>query len=137
MALTTVSARDFARDLASAKKAANYGPFIVTDRGRPNYALLKIEDYYKLAGAQRQSLLAVMDAIPGEHFAFEPLRLAGNDLKPVDLGQHERFHDRSHSPATRARPRYAQRGGLRRNQDQVDQSLEGSGLTHPRSATGH
>jgi len=45
MALTTVSARDFARDFASAKKAANSGPVIVTDRGRPTYALLKIEDY--------------------------------------------------------------------------------------------
>ncbi len=85
MTLTTVSARDFARDLASAKKATSFGPVIVTDRGRPTYALLKIEDYYKLAGTQRQSLLAVMDAIPGGHFALEPPRLAGTDLKPVDL----------------------------------------------------
>jgi hypothetical protein len=37
---------------------------IVTDRGRPSHALLNIEDYYTLAGTQRQSLLAVMDAIP-------------------------------------------------------------------------
>ena len=88
MTLTTVSARDFARDLASAKKAANSGPVIVTDRGRPTYALLKIEDYYKLAGTQRQSQLAVMDAIPWGNFAFEPARLAGNDLKPVDLSLH-------------------------------------------------
>jgi hypothetical protein len=58
---------------------------IVTDRGRPSYALLNIEDYYKLAVIQRQSLLAVMDAIPGGHFAFEPPRLAGHDLKSVDL----------------------------------------------------
>ena len=85
MALTTVSARDLEPDLASAKKAANSGPVIVTDRGRPTYALLKIEDYYKLAGTQRQSQLAVMDAIPGGHFAFEPPRLTENDLKPVDL----------------------------------------------------
>ena len=85
MTLTTVSARDFARDLARAKKDANAGPVIVTDRGRPTYALLKIEDYYKLAGNQRQSLLAVMDAIPGGHFEFEPPRLAGHDLKPADL----------------------------------------------------
>jgi hypothetical protein len=53
MALTTVSARDFARDFASAKKAANSGPVIVTDRGRPTYALLKIEDYYKLTASGR------------------------------------------------------------------------------------
>lgn len=85
MPLATVSARGFAHDLASARKAANSGPVIVTDRGRPTYALLKIEDYYTLAGTQRQSLLAVMDAIPGGHFAFDPPRLAGNDLKPVDL----------------------------------------------------
>jgi len=61
---------------------------IVTNRGRPTYALLKIEDYYKLAGTQRQSQLAVMDAIPWGNFAFEPARLAGNDLKPVDLSLH-------------------------------------------------
>ncbi|HET7864675.1 MAG TPA: type II toxin-antitoxin system prevent-host-death family antitoxin [Burkholderiaceae bacterium] len=86
MALTTVSARDFALDIAGAKKAANAGPVIVTNRGRPTYALLKIEDYYKLAGKQRQSLLAAMDAIPGGHFVFDPPRLTGNDLKSADLG---------------------------------------------------
>jgi len=37
----------------SAKKAANSGPVIVTDRGRPTYALLKIEDYYKLTASGR------------------------------------------------------------------------------------
>jgi len=68
--------------------SARLGPVIVTDRGRPTYALLKIEDYYKLAGTQRQSLLAVMDAIPWGNFAFEPPRLAGNDQKPVDLSLH-------------------------------------------------
>ncbi len=77
-------AGDFARDLASAKKAAKSGPVIVTDRGRPAYALLKIE-YYKLAGTQRQSLLADRDAIPGGDFPFEPPRWTGNDLKPADL----------------------------------------------------
>ena len=43
MTITTVSSRDFARDLATAKKAAGTGPVFVTDRGRPAYALLKIE----------------------------------------------------------------------------------------------
>ena len=85
MALTTVSARDFARDLASAKKAAKSGPVIVTDRGRPAYALLKIEDYYKLTGTPWTSLLAAKDAIPGGDFTVEPPRLTGNDLKPADL----------------------------------------------------
>lgn len=35
MTITTVSARDFTRGLANAKKAASGGPVFVTDRGRP------------------------------------------------------------------------------------------------------
>ena len=65
MTLTTVSCRDFARDLANAKRAADAGPVFVTDRGRPTYALLKIEDDYKLFGTAPTSLLDKMDAIPG------------------------------------------------------------------------
>jgi hypothetical protein len=84
MTLTTVSSRDFARDLANAKRAADAGPVFVTDRGRPTYALLKIEDYYKLVGTAPTSLLDAMDAIPGGDFEFEPPTLVGNDLKPMD-----------------------------------------------------
>jgi len=85
MTITTVSSRDFARDLAHAKKAANAGPVIVTDRGRPSYALLKIEDYYRLAQTKPQSLLAVMEAIPGGDIDFDVPQLTGNDLKPADF----------------------------------------------------
>lgn len=85
MTITTVSSRDFARDLANAKKAAGSGPVFVTDRGRPTYALLRIEDYYTLAGIKPKSLLAIMDAIPGGEFEFEPPKLTGNDLKPGDF----------------------------------------------------
>ena len=83
--VTTVSSRDFARDLALAKRATVTGPVFVTDRGRPTYALLRIDDYYKLAGQQPQSLLAVMDAIPGGDFVFEVPKLMGNGLQPVEF----------------------------------------------------
>lgn len=86
MPITTVSSRNFARDLAQVKKAACFGPVIVTDRGRPSYALLKIDDYYRLSGNVPKSLTVVMDAIPGGDFEFEPPRLGGNDLKPEILG---------------------------------------------------
>lgn len=86
MTITTVSSREFARDLANAKKAASTGPVFVTDRGRPTYALLRIEDYYNLAGAKPKSLLAVMESIPGGIFEFEPPKLTGNDLKLEDFG---------------------------------------------------
>ena len=85
MAQTSVSALKIIRDLASAKKAANSGPVIVTDRGRPGYGLLKIKDYDNLTVTHDTSLLAAMDGIPGGDFTFEPLQLIGNDLKPADL----------------------------------------------------
>ena len=65
MTIQTVSARDFARDLAGAKRAAAKGPVLITDRGRPTYALLKIEDYFALTGKEERSLLELMDSLPG------------------------------------------------------------------------
>ena len=85
MSITTVSARDFARDLATAKRAALAGPVIVTDRGQPAYALLKIEDYYRLAGIEPASLLDIMDAIPGGEFEFEPPRADIRGITPALL----------------------------------------------------
>jgi hypothetical protein len=85
MAVHTYSSREFTRDLGAAKKAAAHGPVVITDRGRPVYAFLKIQDYYELTGKQEVSLLQVMDAIPGgEGIDFQPQSVSIN-LQPVDL----------------------------------------------------
>ncbi|MFZ2738124.1 MAG: type II toxin-antitoxin system prevent-host-death family antitoxin [Burkholderiaceae bacterium] len=76
MSIHTYSSRDFTRDVGTAKRAAAEGPVFITDRGRPAFALLKIEDYYHLAGRQEASFLDVMDAISGGvGIAFEAPRL--------------------------------------------------------------
>ena len=88
MSVHTYSSRNFTRDVGAAKRAAQTGPVFITDRGRPAFALLKIEDYYHLAGQQEESLLDVMDAIAGgaalglagevvggRGFEFDPPRL--------------------------------------------------------------
>lgn len=76
MPIHTVSSRDFTRDVSAAKRAAADGPVFITDRGRPAFALLNIEDYHRMAGQQAPSLLDVMDDIPGgEGIDFEPPRL--------------------------------------------------------------
>ena len=85
MPMTTMTSGDFARDLAHAQRAARAGPVIVTDQGRPTFALLNISDYYKLAGEAPKSLLAVMDAIPGGEGEFDPPTISGNDLQPADF----------------------------------------------------
>jgi hypothetical protein len=65
MSVHTFSSRDFTRDVSAAKRAAGEGPVFITDRGRPAFALLKIDDYYRIAGQSKPSLLELMDAIPG------------------------------------------------------------------------
>lgn len=73
MTTTTFSSGDFTRDVSAAKRATADGPVFVTDRGRPAFALLKIEDYHRLSGHQDASLLDIMDAIPGgEGIEFDP-----------------------------------------------------------------
>ena len=82
MSIHTYSSRDFTRDVGAAKRAAGEGPVFITSRGRPAFALLKIEDYYHLAGHKEASLLEVMDVIPGSNrseFEFDAPRL---ELEP-------------------------------------------------------
>ncbi|GKS87459.1 prevent-host-death protein [Acidovorax sp. SUPP1855] len=76
MSIHTFSSRDFTRDVSAAKRAAIDGPVFITDRGRPAFALLKIDDYYRIAGHGERSLLDVMDGIPsGDDIDFEPAPL--------------------------------------------------------------
>ena len=76
MTIHTFSSRDFTRDVSAAKRAAVDGPVFISDRGRPAFALLKIDDYYRIAGKSEVSLLEVMDGIPGgDVIDFDPPRL--------------------------------------------------------------
>jgi len=76
MPVHTFSSRDFTRDVSAAKRAASQGPVFITDRGRPAFALLKIDDYYRMAGHGEPSLLDLMDGIAGgDGIEFEPPRL--------------------------------------------------------------
>ena len=76
MSIHTFSSRDFTRDVSAAKRAAVDGPVFITDRGRPAFALLKIDDYYRIAGQSKTTLLDVMDGIPGgDDIDFDPPRL--------------------------------------------------------------
>lgn len=58
--MTIVSARDFNQDVSAAKRAADIEPVTVTDRGRPAYVLLNIDDYRRLTGQSSESFLAAM-----------------------------------------------------------------------------
>ena len=80
MKIYIFSSREFTRDVSVAMRAAMDGQVFITDRGRPAFALLKIDDYYRIADQSKLSLLNVMDGIPScsEDIDFDPVRL---DLK--------------------------------------------------------
>lgn len=64
MSIATMNSRTFARDAAAVKRAAQQGPVIITERGKPALAVLNIEDYYRLTGQTGgPSLLQAMQAI--------------------------------------------------------------------------
>ncbi|MCX7814818.1 MAG: type II toxin-antitoxin system Phd/YefM family antitoxin [Tepidimonas ignava] len=74
MTITTLSSRELNRDVTRAKKAAQHGPVIITDRGKPAHVLLSFEDYQRLTRQRRTiaDALAMPEAAPIE---FEPPRV--------------------------------------------------------------
>jgi prevent-host-death family protein len=82
---TTISSREFNQDAGGAKKAAEKGPVIITDRGRPAHVLLSFEDYQKLLGAGPSLLEALAQKEDGD-FDFDPPRMGDDISRPVDLG---------------------------------------------------
>lgn len=84
MATTTISSREFNQDAGGAKKAADKGPVIITDRGRPAHVLLSFEDYQKLLGAG-PNLLEVLAQKEEGDFDFDPPRMGDDISRPADL----------------------------------------------------
>jgi prevent-host-death family protein len=84
MATTTLSSREFSQDASKAKRAAEDGPVIITDRGRPAHVLLTYEAYRKLA----EPRMSLAEALAGEgDFDFDPPKLGREIIRPVDFDE--------------------------------------------------
>ncbi|ACR32590.1 type II toxin-antitoxin system Phd/YefM family antitoxin [Burkholderia glumae] len=84
MTTKTFTSREFNQFVSDAKRAANDGPVLITDRGVPAYALLNIHDYYKMQGKQLSLADALAQVGPEADFDFEVPRV-DVDFKPADL----------------------------------------------------
>lgn len=49
---TTITSREFNRDVSAAKRAAEHGPVTITDHGRPAHVLLTVREFERLTGKQ-------------------------------------------------------------------------------------
>lgn len=84
MAKTTISSREFNQDVSRAKRAADKGPVIITDRGKPAYVLLRHDAYRRLTG--RGPTIRELLGQPGaENIDFDPPRLGGGIFRPAPL----------------------------------------------------
>lgn len=82
MSITTISSREFNQDAGGAKRAAEKGPVIITDRGRPSHVLLNFDDYRKLAGAGR-SLIEIVAQDEDDDIDFNPPRMGDQIFRSV------------------------------------------------------
>lgn len=79
----TMSSREFNQNPSEAKRAAEDGPVIVTDRGEPAFVILKYDAFQRLSGngGSLYDMLRQDDA----DFDFEPPKLRDGLFKPVDF----------------------------------------------------
>ncbi|WP_406273763.1 type II toxin-antitoxin system Phd/YefM family antitoxin [Nocardia sp. NBC_00881] len=71
--MTTMSAREFNRDVSAAKRAAVEGPVVITDRGAEAFVLLSIEEYRRLR-ADSQDIVERL-SMGDDDIDFDPAQL--------------------------------------------------------------
>lgn len=73
MSITSLSSRELNHDVSRAKKAANKGPVVITDRGKPSHVLMTYSEFERLTG-KRRNLVDVL-SMPGlSAIDFDPPR---------------------------------------------------------------
>jgi prevent-host-death family protein len=80
----SLSSREFNQDIGKAKRLADEGPVIVTDRGNPAYVLMTHAEYVKLTKGS-PSILDLLDHPESAHIDFEPKRLKGGRIRSKGL----------------------------------------------------
>ena len=51
---STITSREFNRDVSAAKRTEVRGPVTITDHGRPSHVLLTVEQYQRMAAGEQR-----------------------------------------------------------------------------------
>ena len=87
MKVTTLCSRDFARNIGRARRAADDGPVIITNRGEPAYVLLSHAEYRRLAGGVGKQAVHSLVERGGEVRSNHIANVSGKTLRPVVMKQ--------------------------------------------------
>ncbi len=85
MPITTIPGRKFNQDVAGAKRAADEGPVIITDRGEPAYVLIRHDAWRKLVGKRGPSMAELLGQRDGADIEFDPPRMMQGFPRAADL----------------------------------------------------
>ena len=77
----TITSKDFNQNVSKVKRAALNGPVFITDRGRPAYVLLTIEEYQKITKT-KQNIVDLLAIPESENIDFKPPKLSKNLHRP-------------------------------------------------------
>jgi prevent-host-death family protein len=81
MPITTLSSRELNHDVGSAKKAAQNGPVVITDRGKPSHVLMTYDEFRRLNGERRSLAQALaMPGLSGVDFDAPRVRIAPREV---------------------------------------------------------
>lgn len=81
--MTTMSSREFNRDVSAAKRAAKDGPVIITNHGRRSHVLLTADDYDELVAADE--LMGERLVIEGDDVDLDLPARSGSSLRVPTL----------------------------------------------------
>jgi prevent-host-death family protein len=81
---TKISSREFNRNVSRAKRAADRGPVVITDRGRPAYVLLRHDAYRRLLG-ESPTIRDLLGQPGAEDIEFDPPRFGAGLFRPPSL----------------------------------------------------
>lgn len=82
--MSKFSSREFNQDVGRAKRAADKGPVIITDRGEPAYVLLTHETYRRLLG-KAPNILELLYQEGADAVEFDPPRMGDGSFKPAEF----------------------------------------------------
>lgn len=81
--MPTLTSRELNHDVSSAKRAAQSGPVIITDRGKPSHVLMTYDDFTRLSGKRRSLIDALsMPELSEIDFVLERVEIVS---RAVDL----------------------------------------------------
>jgi prevent-host-death family protein len=81
---TKISSREFNQDIGRAKRAADRGPVVITDRGKPAYVLLRHDAYRRLLG-KAPTIRDLLGQPGAEDIEFDPPRFGTGLFRPPSL----------------------------------------------------